>query len=381
MNHLRNFFTMAPSQRDHYPAARIALGVALPLLVVLALGRIDLTIYAAFGAFAGIYARSETYRSRFQHQAIAGLLLLFCIGLGTVFASFGASPWAVVMTTAVIAGGGSVAADYWGLRPGGSLFFVFAFAAVASLPDVPPLWQALLVGAGSTLLSLLLGLATAVPAEVRAFRDGSASAVSSRPGEPLSNRPARNSAARNRPARNGSVPASPQPTAGQRSRGWNVLLIHALRYLVAAGIAGSIATMAGIGHSYWAMVAAVVPIAAPTLTGRLTRAVHRIIGTLGGVGVTAVILSLPLEAWHIVLLIVALQFLAEMFVMRHYTLALFFITPLALLMSYVVTQGDPVQLLVDRTVETVIGALVGVVVVALMRDRAKALGGPGSPRG
>ncbi|WP_026534846.1 FUSC family protein [Arthrobacter sp. H14] len=373
MKHLRNFFTMAPSQRDHYPAARIALGVALPLLVVLAMGRIDLTIYAAFGAFAGIYARSETYRSRFQHQAIAGMLLLFCIGLGTVFASLGATPWAVVMTTAVIAGGGSVAADYWGLRPGGSLFFVFAFAAVASLPDVPPLWQALLVGTCSTLLSLLLGLAAAVPARVRGLRN-----------DAVRNRPARNgsdSAVGNGAVRNGSVPASPQSTAGQRSRGWNVLLIHALRYLVAAGIAGSIATMAGIGHSYWAMVAAVVPIAAPTLTGRLTRAVHRIVGTLGGVGVTAVILSLPLEAWHIVLLIVALQFLAEMFVMRHYTLALFFITPLALLMSYVVTQGDAVQLLVDRTVETVIGALVGVVVVVLMRDRAKALGGPGTPRG
>lgn len=350
MNHLRNFFTMAPSQRDHYPAARIALGVALPLLVVLAMGRIDLTIYAAFGAFSGIYARSETYRSRLQHQSIAGMLIVFCIGLGTIFAAFGASPWAVVMTTAVVAGGGSVAADYWGLRPGGSLFFVFAFAAVASLPDVPPLWQALLVGACSTLLSLLLGLAAAVPARIRTFR-------------------------------NGSVPAGAKPTARHRRQGWNVLSIHALRYLVAAGIAGSIATLAGIGHSYWAMVAAVVPIAAPTLAGRLTRAVHRIVGTLGGVGVTALVLMIPLEPWHIVLLIVLLQFLAEMFVMRHYTLALFFITPLALLMSYVVTQGDPVQLLVDRTVETIIGALVGVVVVVLMRDRAKALGGPGSPRG
>lgn len=346
MNHVRSFFTMAPPQRDHYPAARIAFGVAVPLLVVLAMGRIDLTIYAAFGAFAGIYAKSETSIRRLKQQSIAGSLLVVCVGLGLTFASLDASPWAVVMTTAVVAGGGSIAADYWGLRPTGSLFFVFAFAAIASLPEVPPLWQGLLVGAGSTLLSVLLGMAPRLPGLLR----------------------------------NGFNPGSGSENTGRPLR-WDVLLTHAARYFVAAGMAGSIATIAGIGHSYWAMVAAVVPIAAPTLSGRLTRAVHRIIGTLGGVGVTAVILALPLQPWHIVLLIVLLQFLAEMFVMRHYTVALFFITPLALLMSYVVTQGNPGQLLVDRAVETIIGALVGVGVIVLMRERAKTLGGPRSPHG
>jgi hypothetical protein len=48
------FFALPPSQRDHIPAARIALSVAIPLLVLLALDRTDLTIYAAFGAFTSI---------------------------------------------------------------------------------------------------------------------------------------------------------------------------------------------------------------------------------------------------------------------------------------------------------------------------------------
>ncbi|GAB3272106.1 FUSC family protein [Arthrobacter pigmenti] len=341
---MRNFFTMAPPQRDHYPAARIALGIAVPLLVVLALDRIDLTIFAAFGAFTGIYAKAEVARRRFQHQSIAGAILVACLALGGSYASVGAPEWAIVLTTAVIAGAGSIAADYWQLKPAGSLFFVFAFAAVASLPDVPPWWQALTVGAASVLWCLILG---AVPTMARKLRTG------------------------DRTTTGGQEPDR------QRTVQWSVLMMHAMRYFVAAGIAGGLATFADIGHAYWAMVAAVVPIAAPSLAGRLARAVHRIIGTLGGVAVTAGILALPLQPWHIVLLLVLLQFLAEMFVQRHYTIALFFITPLALLMSYLVTRQAPADLLVDRTVETIIGALVGVVVVVLMRERAAALSVPG----
>lgn len=364
MNHVRNFFTMAPSQRDHYPAARIALGIAVPLLVVLLLGRIDLTIFAAFGAFTGIYAKGEMVRSRFRHQSIAGVILVACLALGGSYASVGASAWLIVITTAVVAGAGSVAADYWHLRPAGSLFFVFAFAAVASLPEVPPWWQALTVGVASVLWCLVLG---AVPTMARKLRadgvsGGGRGQVKGQDGQ----------AARRRHSR-GATP-NPAPTAR-----WAILMVHAMRYFVAAGIAGGLATFADIGHSYWAMVAAVVPIAAPTLPGRLTRAVHRVIGTLGGVAVTAAILALPLQAWHVVLLLVLLQFLAEMFVQRHYTIALFFITPLALLMSYLVTRQAPEELLIDRTVETVIGALVGVVVVVLMRERASALDGPEVP--
>ncbi|MHA0033465.1 hypothetical protein ACXXDK_00280 [Deinococcus sp. PESE-38] len=45
-----------PERRDRWPAQRIAVGVGAPLLLLLALGRADLTVYAAFGAFTGIYA-------------------------------------------------------------------------------------------------------------------------------------------------------------------------------------------------------------------------------------------------------------------------------------------------------------------------------------
>ena len=63
VSQISEFFTIQPSQRDHVPAARIALSVAIPLLVLLLVDRTDLAIYA----------RNEPARARAAHQSWAGL--------------------------------------------------------------------------------------------------------------------------------------------------------------------------------------------------------------------------------------------------------------------------------------------------------------------
>ena len=63
MNHLQDFFHVRPAERDHIPAFRIALGVAVPLLTLLAIGRLDLAIYAAFGAFTSTPGTSPLARA------------------------------------------------------------------------------------------------------------------------------------------------------------------------------------------------------------------------------------------------------------------------------------------------------------------------------
>jgi uncharacterized membrane protein YccC len=130
-----------------------------------------------------------------------------------------------------------------------------------------------------------------------------------------------------------------------------------------------VATLLGIGHNYWAILSAIVPLAAATRATRLQRAVHRVLGTVGGLGLTALLLAIPLVPWQLVLVLIVLQFLTEMFVIRHYSLALLFITPLALLMSQLAAPvADRGSLLADRLLETIIGVAVGVVVVLLVRD-------------
>src|SRR5690625_7589732 len=80
---------------------------------------------------------------------------------------------------------------------------------------------------------------------------------------------------------------------------------HTLRFTTApilAGVLGawSTSTIPLLDYPYWAMVASVAPITPPHRTARIQRGLHRIIGTLGGVVVTAFLLSFPAEPWQLV---------------------------------------------------------------------------------
>ena len=65
--------------------------------------------------------------------------------------------WLLVAATTVVAGSCSLVVAMWRLRPSGSLFHIFAFAAIASIPNQPPLWQCMLVAVLTVAFSLLIG--------------------------------------------------------------------------------------------------------------------------------------------------------------------------------------------------------------------------------
>jgi hypothetical protein len=230
----------------------------------------------------------------------------------------------------LVAGGCSLVISLLRLRPGGSLFHIFAFAAIASIPNQPPLGEAMLVAALATVLSLVIGFSSRILPSHRT---------------PWVR------------------PPHIRRTPGERRAAW----LEGLGYLVAAGLAGTLATLAGqwlgFGHNYWAMVAAVVPLVGHTTRHRISRGVQRIIGTVLGLAVLAAILLLGLEPWQTVLVMALCQFGAEMFIIRQYLLAQVFITPLALISTLLVVPSSPALLLRDRIIETVIGAAVGVGVV------------------
>jgi hypothetical protein len=334
---LAEMFRIAPGNKDHHPAIRCAVGVFVPLTTLVLLGRLDLAIFASFGAFTGIYGRGEPHGTRFAVQLRAGLLMLLVIFLASLAARMGgawgidetATTWILVLATTLVAGGCSVAVSWWRLRPAGSLFHIFAFAAIASIPNQPPLWQGILVAVLTTAFSLVIGFSSRVLASHRS---------------PWAR------------------PRTLRRTRDELRAAW----LEGAGYLVAAGLAGSLATWAGqrlgFGHN-WAMVAAVVPLVGHTTRHRVRRGVQRIIGTVLGLVVLAGILLLGLEPWQTVLVMALCQFGAEMFIIRQYLLAQLFVTPLALVSTLLVVPASPVTLLRDRIIETVIGAVVGIAVV------------------
>jgi hypothetical protein len=331
-HHVREFFRVGPARRDHVVATRCAVSVGLPLLILLAAGRFDLMVFAAFGAFTGIYGRGEAHGVRLRHQGRFGVLILLVMFAGALTSAAGAGPWGIVFGTTIVAGLWSLAVNYFQLRPAGVIFFTFGYAAIGSIPLTTRLWQAMLTGLASVLLAMLIGISS-----------------------------------RLRPAWRTSMAAPERRilTPGQ----WREFGVEAGANALAALAAGALATTVGLGHNYWAMVAAVAPIAGPSLAQRVNKGVHRILGTFAGVAAAGLLLAPHPAPWVMVLIVIVLQFAAEMFVLRHYALALIFITPLALLMTELAAPTDPTALMVDRAIQTAIGALVGLSLVYLMHQR------------
>ena len=344
---VRALHRLEPANNDHLAALRVALSVAVPSLLLLALGRADLIIYAVFGALTGMYGRSESHQLRLRHQSQAALVLLSGVAVG-VFLSFNQlQSWWLVAVEAVLAGVGSVYSDRVKLKPNGPFFGILALGACASVPLAVPWYAAVLIAAGAAAFSMAVGFAGWVRG--RAWQAGAA-----------------------------------RDTVSLHGAAGRTAAVHAARYTLAVGLAGTLGVISGSGHPHWAMAAAAVPLAGADLPSRVRRGIHRIVGTFLGLGVTAVVLvpapwSLaPIFAAHqvtvLAILVILFQFSTELFMARHYGLAMVSFTPAILLMTQLAAPMDPSLLILERGVETFVGALVGILVVLAVRTRAA--GGP-----
>ncbi|NVM98660.1 hypothetical protein [Arthrobacter sp. SDTb3-6] len=182
---------------------RVAAGIIAPLLFVVAIGRLDLTVYGAFGAFGaltGVYGRMEPHWLRLRHQAAAGTLMAASVTVGVALLVVGLSAWGIVAAAAAASGLLSSVADHLRLRPSGPFFFLFAFTASAAVPYPGCILDAAMTVVGSVVVVLLVGFSGRLHARRR------------HPGRGLVE-PPRFPAAR--------------------------ILKHAGRYLVAVGVAGA----------------------------------------------------------------------------------------------------------------------------------------------
>lgn len=324
---------VGPRQGDHRVAVRAVISVGVPLLVLLLLGRLDLSVYASFGAFAALYGRNDVPRVRLRMQATAGGILLASMLVGTAVSFLSTPALGSVAVVAVLAAAVTLFAYRKQWHPPGALFAVFAAGATASFPATASTFvTVLVVGGASVLWSLLVSAASVV------VRRGS-----------------------------WQRPARPRPPIGAVA--WEMTATVGVAALL-AGIAGAL--LVGT-HWYWAMVGAVAAVGGAHVTARLIRGVQRLVGTLLGVLIAAGLLALHLPPWLVIVIAVALQAGAELFVGRNYGIAMIFITPLALLMVSLASPVGPDLLLRDRVIETIIGVAVGTIVAivsAVLRRRS-----------
>jgi uncharacterized membrane protein YccC len=328
-------FRVDPHRGAHRVALRAGVSVLVPLLLLTLMGHTGWTVYAAFGAFTSLYGRMHGHSARVGMQLVVAVALTSVVTLGAAVALVPDSGWLSVIVGSLVAMGGALLSDDLGWHPPGPLFLVFAFTVCAAIPgSASTVAIAAAVAAGSALFAVIvggLGLFWAPSSTLRFELP--------RLGIPTTLR------------RPGEMP-------------------HLLRYLLASGLAGVISDALGWGHAYWAMVAAVVPMAASDTAGRLVRASHRLAGTLAGLLLALPVLALRAQGVAAVLIIVALQIAAELLVGRNYGLALCFVTPLALMMGQLAHRVPINGLLRDRAWDTVLGVSIGVVVSVATGDKA-----------
>lgn len=312
-----------PHAGAHRVALRAATSIAVPLVVLFLLGRMDLSIYASFGSLASLYGRFHYYGDRLRMQVGAGLVFVSVMLIGTLLSVLDAQITIRIMVVALIAALVTGIASGFSWHPGGATFAVFAAGAVATMPsDWSNVAAVLIVGSSSVLFSLsltaLLGL----------LRTKSLTAVF-RPLKPAVYEP------------DWSVPV----TVG-----------------IGALLAGLIGQTVDDDHWYWAMVAASVVLAGKATTFRLTRSLQRFIGTSVGVLIAAGLLWLELPTLGLIAVVVLLQAAAELLIGRNYGIAMLVVTPLALLMISLASPTALETLVIDRVFETFIGSLVGTVI-------------------
>ncbi len=154
---------------------------------------------------------------------------------------------------------------------------------------------------------------------------------------------------------------APLPVAEIPAFDFDVVVYDSVVIGLAVGLSLGLAQALQMPRPYWVPVSCLAVIQAASLRAVWIRQIQRILGTLAGVGLTWVLLRVPLGPWGIAAAVMALTVVVETLVVRNYGIAAMFITPLTILLADAANIGAiPLSaLLTARLLDTVVGAVIG----------------------
>ncbi|MEU7141686.1 FUSC family protein [Nocardia sp. NPDC046473] len=152
----------------------------------------------------------------------------------------------------------------------------------------------------------------------------------------------------------------------------SLAMITTVRLIVAGAIAAAVSLSLRLDRPDWTIltVTLVMSSGLARMDGTI-RGLHRLAGTMLGIGVFAAVVYLSPSGIGLIALLAALLFLTDFLAGGNYALAVAFATPAALLVGTDGVVGDHFGILIrDRVLETAIGALVGIAALWLIDHRA-----------
>ncbi|MFF4406468.1 FUSC family protein [Streptomyces sp. NPDC001404] len=413
------------------PAFSAALAMAVPDLVLLALGRLDLALYTAAGALCALYGHDRPYAARARTVAWVVLGAVAGTGAALTCASLVPSTAVLVLLAALVAAVHKVLCDATRIGPPGNIVLTFVTSTMFFVPqrigDVPAhLGLVLAAGAFAWLVCMApapirphgperIAVARALEAADRLLRAEPSGLARARHATAAASGAARRALAgapahvagplhhlvlqaeaalaghggdagqpadRARALRRGEpLPESATPpppldapsgTLADRLRPGSPLLPAGARVAVGGTLAGWASLAVGSTHPYWAVVTAASVFQANT-TLSWQRAVQRVVGNLLGLALFTALLPLTRSgAVAMVLTALALQVGAEAFISRNYWLGTLCVTPMALLLNEFAGNKPAAQLIGDRWTDTLVGAAVGLLTCVLVTNRRAA---------
>ncbi len=158
----------------------------------------------------------------------------------------------------------------------------------------------------------------------------------------------------------------PQISASLRRH--SVVLPSAARIGIAVGLGVATGRALGLGHAYWIGLTAAAVLQASNLMITRRRVVHRLAGTLIGVGLAFAVLGWHPPIWLVVIAVAFFQGLVELAIATNYGVAVAGITVLALLLFDVAAPGEETITITigSRLADTVIGAVLALVLRQLL---------------
>lgn len=317
---------IGPYQGGVRVALRAAVSLGGPLVVLLLLGRLDLGLYASFAAFAAVYGRFEGYAARVWMHLGAGIVLVCSLLAGTLLSYLDAPVLVRVLGVGLVAAGVTWLAASLSWHPPGALFATFASGATAALPaTIASFAHAIVIGSLTVAFTLIVTAGLAI--------------VRRRTRELFAH--------------------PPRPT-------WHPQALPvALTMLIGTTLSGAVGLVVAGGHWYWAMVAAAAALAGAHVKARVARGIQRFVGTIVGVLLAAGIMWLDLPHWALVIIVLCLQGIVELLMAHNYAIAMTFATGIALIMVQMAASADPVLLVRDRVLDTLVGVTVGTIVAVV----------------
>ncbi|MDR0563523.1 MAG: FUSC family protein [Azoarcus sp.] len=308
------------SDRPWQMPVAAALSVGLPLMVGAFFGHMDYGLISSLGGLVFLYLPETPLYHRMICLITCAFAMSASYALGLISHFL---PVTVLLSITFLSTVTMMLCRFYRLGPPGGAFFIMAVAIGAYSPgEVPeiPLKTGLMT-LGCLLAVIIAFIYSLIMVRVRPVK----------PIQPL-----------------------PPPT-------FDFVVFDSVVIGTSLGLSLLAAWVLGLEKAYWIPVSCLAIIQDVSLRTMWTKQLHRILGTGIGLFVAWGLLSLPFSAWSICFVLMALSFLVETIVVRHYASAVIFITPMTILLADAATLDPNLTdtLVKARFYDTVIGCFFG----------------------